>query len=273
MGKYAAGIIVFLAATCFAYAANNATMDTGSSGVKPKALTGDRENYNEGVALFRAGRYDAAGGYFERALLSRDKALEARAAYNLGNTKYKLAQARKKEDLSGAVELLGDAVHYYKRAIDLAPEDFDPKVNFELVDKEYRQLKEQLEKQQQDRQCERPSSGQDKEESPQRGSAGQQGDAGRKQQQGPGEDRKSGERQDPDAGEDERQDGQARENAAEDKDRQQDKGHNAATQGDKREMSKKEAEMLLDSAAQDERQLGQLDDQRQSSEAEVLKDW
>jgi hypothetical protein len=46
-------------------------------------------------------------------------------------------------------------------------------------------LKEQLEKQQQDRQCERPSSGQDKEESPQRGSAGQQGDAGRKQQQGP----------------------------------------------------------------------------------------
>jgi tetratricopeptide (TPR) repeat protein len=272
MKKYTACTIMFLAATCFAYAADNATMNTVSAGAKPKVLTGDRENYNEGVAQFRAGRYDAADSYFERALLSRDAALEARAAYNLGNTKYKLAQDRKKEDLAGAVELLGDAVHYYKRAIDLAPKDFDSKFNFELVDREYRQLKEQLEKQPQDRQCKRPG-GQDKEENRQSGSTGQQSDTERKQQQSPGEERKSGEQQEQNPGDDERQDGQARENTAEDKDQPQDKGKDAAEQGDKREMSKKEAEMLLDSAAQDERMLGQLDDRRQSRESEVYKDW
>lgn len=73
---------------------------------------------------YRLQKYDeAAAGYLDVVATARDAGLEAQALYNLGNTMYRQGK-------------LEDAVEYYKKTLELNPEDEDARKNLEFVREE-----------------------------------------------------------------------------------------------------------------------------------------
>lgn len=112
-------------------------------------------NFNIGTAYFKEGEYDKAAGFFEKSALCDDKALEAKANYNLGNSRYKSAKVKEGSNLSEAVSLMRQALDYYKRAIRLNENDKDAKINHEITERQLKGLLDRLskEKEQQKEQC------------------------------------------------------------------------------------------------------------------------
>ncbi len=106
--------------------------------------------YDRGVAYYRKGNRAKATENFEKALTTRDIALEARAKFNLGNCAYADA-LEKQNDAKAALDKLKTAIAYYKDAIAANPGDLDAKVNMEtaqlfmkdLLDKEKKKQDEQ----------------------------------------------------------------------------------------------------------------------------------
>src|SRR5688572_11586521 len=88
--------------------------------------------YDRGVALYRSGDYAKAAESFGRALMTKDRALEAKARFNLGNCAYATALA-KKEDVNAAMQQLKIATAHYRDAIEAKPQDPDARANIELT--------------------------------------------------------------------------------------------------------------------------------------------
>ncbi|MFA7294677.1 MAG: tetratricopeptide repeat protein, partial [Candidatus Omnitrophota bacterium] len=107
-------------------------------------------NYNIGIAQYKKEDYLLAVSFLEKATVSKDKILESRANFNIGNAKYKLGKLKENTDLKETVNLLRQSLDYYKRAIELDSKDEDARVNHELVEKELKMLLDKL-KQEQDR--------------------------------------------------------------------------------------------------------------------------
>ncbi len=95
----------------------------------------DKARYNAGTAHLLATDKDKAAPLLEAAALSADKALSARAFYNLGNSRLE----GQDPDLKGAVEA-------YKESLRRDPASADAKFNLELA---LRRLQEQQKKDQQ----------------------------------------------------------------------------------------------------------------------------
>ena len=143
--------------------------------------------FNAGDALYQSDQKDPAIEAYTKALSLgiRDKGLEARTHYNLGNCFFKK-------------DLFQEAVASYGRALRLKPDDRDSKFNMELAQE---RLKEQQQRQQRPPEQEKQDKGKDKEKKDNRGrqqEAGQdrkedrQGQQNREDQQnreGQGEDR------------------------------------------------------------------------------------
>ena len=84
------------------------------SGNNPEAQLG------KGSSSFQLGDYDSAKGAFEQSLRSNDNIIRSKALYNLGNTLY---QNQKNEE----------ALAYYRKALELNPDDKEAKYNYELL--------------------------------------------------------------------------------------------------------------------------------------------
>lgn len=80
----------------------------------------EEAHFGRGAALYKAGRYDEALQAFEQAIPSPDPQQKAAAFYNLGNTFLQLQK-------------LEESLRFYKRALELNPQDYDAKHNYELV--------------------------------------------------------------------------------------------------------------------------------------------
>ena len=74
----------------------------------------------KGSSSFQLGDYDSAKGAFEQSLRSNDNIIRSKALYNLGNTLY---QNQKNEE----------ALAYYRKALELNPDDKEAKYNYELL--------------------------------------------------------------------------------------------------------------------------------------------
>lgn len=109
-----------------------------------KVLNRDILSFNKGTAYYKKGDYKEAIEYFTKALTTEDASLEARANYNIGNSKYRLGKLKETTELEEAVKLYREALAYYKRAIELNPKDKDAKFNHELVEKRLRLLLDNL---------------------------------------------------------------------------------------------------------------------------------
>jgi len=101
--------------------------------------------YNAGVAAYHSNDFSQAAVAFETATGSKDRNLQERALYNLGNASYRLGQ----EQPAQSQQLWQRAVKEYESALALNPQDPDAKFNHEFVKKKLEELKKQQQQQQQ----------------------------------------------------------------------------------------------------------------------------
>src|SRR6266404_5980805 len=100
--------------------------------------------YNDGVTAYHSNDFARAATLFESATASPDHALQQRALYDLGNTSYRLGEARTPQ----AQQLWQRAIKSYENALALDPHDADAKFNHEFVKKKLEELKKQQQQQQ-----------------------------------------------------------------------------------------------------------------------------
>ena len=106
-------------------------------------------HFNLGDALYRQGKFtDAVNALQQVPGTDADSTRTARVAYNIGNAKYRLAQAAEASDPKSALGLYAEALAAYRRAMGAAPDDVDAKFNHEFVARKMDDLKKKLEEQQ-----------------------------------------------------------------------------------------------------------------------------
>ena len=86
-------------------------------------------SFNLGLAKYRANDYSAAIEKFNNAIGSGKPTLIPAADYNIGNAQYRMGSAAEKTDIKKAKDFYETALKFYKRAIDLNPDDRDAKFN------------------------------------------------------------------------------------------------------------------------------------------------
>ncbi len=206
------------------------------------ALLDDPENpvghYNVGEALYKKKNYEEALKSYERVLNTDNPTLKEMAHYNLGNTYYQMNKYQ-------------EAIQSYIKALDLDPEDQDAKHNLELV---RAKLKEMAQKQPQQNQPQ-PQTGEQEQKS---GSGEQENNSGQQQQQ-PQEQQQQEQQQSGDQQEKQNQEEQPQEAQGLEK---------------QKELSKEEAERILQALRSEEKENQKLRrTRRPSSRGAVEKDW
>ena len=98
--------------------------------------------YNIGTCQYKLGNFEEAKKELESAVRMPDKAMAAKAAYNLANTQFRIGE--KAQEPSARIAAWRESVAYLKKAIDLDNDFENAKKNVEIVQ---RKLKEELDKQ------------------------------------------------------------------------------------------------------------------------------
>ena len=108
-----------------------------------------RLHYNRGSALYRKGDFPGAEGSFLKSLATDEEGMEEKSIYNAGNSKYRAGEALEKTDPNSALKNYKEALQYYRRSIDAAPEDMDAKYNYEFTLNKIKDLEKQSDQKQQ----------------------------------------------------------------------------------------------------------------------------
>ncbi len=221
--------------------------------------------YNQGAAHYKLGDYEAARSAFNRALLTRDLALEAKIKFNLGDVAYSSA-LEKQSNLEEAIELLKTGIGRYRDALELDPKDQDARTNIELaqllikdlLDKQKKEQEEQ-EQQQQDKQDDQDQKQEEGDENQKQ--EGQEGDEKEQEdEQKQQDDQQQGDKQD------------EQEQSGDQQEQQEEKQQQQQQPSD--EMSTDEAERMLQAVRDKEKQ--RRDEQAQRRRARYVrppKDW
>ncbi|MCM8781938.1 MAG: tetratricopeptide repeat protein [Candidatus Omnitrophica bacterium] len=222
-------------------------------------------NFNMGAAFYKKEDYQKAIDAFTKALISKDKNLEADALYNLGNCKYKLGKLKENTDLSTTVALLRESLDYYKRAIDLDQKNTDARFNHEFVERELKVLLDKLKQQQ---------SGQDKQKNQQRQEGQNQNTRPTGEEQGKEDKEKEESAQGKEQRQQEKegQDGQLQQDQKQQKE-EQTAAEQAQQEQQGKELSEEGARALLERYALDEAMPDYTKKGARSYEREALKDW
>ena len=233
-----------------------------------KALTKSPDsaviNFDIGAAQYKKGDYEKALGSFTKALISEEGKLESKTNYNIGNSKYKQGVLEENTNLSSAISLLKDSLDYYKRVIELDEKNKDAKFNHEFVEKKLKVLLDKQKQQQKQKQ--------DKKKEGKKKDKGEQGKE--KQQKQKAEKNKEKEKQE--AGDKEKEKRKEEQGEREKDKGEMEKGKEEQKQKAEksREMSEKEAKMLLEGYRHEEELKDKLKKTRQQGYySEVLKDW
>ena len=215
----------------------------------------DVVNFDLGTALYKTEGYKASAGHFEKALVSGDESLVEKASYNIGNAKYKYGIGKEEEDLKSAINLLEQSLRHYERAMELDQKDEDVKHNYEFVKKELERLKKKQQQPQQQQQDKKDKK--EQEQTPQGGKEGEQQEK----------------KKEP---EEQQQDQQQQQDQEEQEQDQQDQQQEDRQQQEQPldEMTKEEAEMLLESYKHEEEPKGLYEKKKPTRGLpDVLKDW
>jgi len=229
--------------------------------------------YDHAVAAYRAGDLQQAAKAFEEAMNTKDAALAAAAAYNLGNTTFQLSsepgQQGGAEQLSDAAEWLNQALGHYRRAITHNPNDQEARANGELAWRRLQEVRQEQQSQQEQQQAQEQSDEQDQQQSGEQQQPGeqqqQQQQSGEQEQQ---EQQQSGEQQQQQSGEQEQQEQQ------QSGEQQQQQASPSGTPRGPGEMTRQEAERMLQAVRDRERQR-RLDRQKrtETGAATTGRDW
>jgi len=112
------------------------------------AISGKPEDaiaqYNRAAALYRMDKFtEAEVGFLNSLAMGADK-IEEESAYNAANSKYRLGASMEGANSASAMENYKQASQFYKRAMELAPEDIDAKYNYEFLLKKIKELEEKM---------------------------------------------------------------------------------------------------------------------------------
>ncbi len=220
--------------------------------------------YNDGVTAYHSNDFARAATLFESATASPDRALQQRALYNLGNTAYRLGEAKTPQ----AQQLWQRAVKSYESALALDPHDADAKFNYDFVKKKIEELKKQQQQQQNQQNQQDKKQDQKKDDQQQKQEQQQQNSQGQPQKP---EDKQSEQQKQGQAQKDEQQ----KQHAVQPKDsppEQQPQPQNGQAENEE----KRQAAALLDNLREDERNWNffpevQMKDLKDSGEP--AKDW
>lgn len=228
-----------------------------------RALTDEPDSvllhYNLGAAEYRREEWEKAAAALEAALAdATDPPTIARAAYNLGNVRFREGEAVTGPEPQKALERWTAALVAYRRALAADPAFEDVKYNYEYVQRRIAELREQLEKQQQEQDQQQDEQQQEEQRQDQRQDDQQEQGQQRDEPQQDQQEEQGGEEQQPEPQPDEQ--GGAPAEAAE------------AGERDER-MTLEEAAALLD--AQRDEELDPRDVQRARTAGDLppAKDW
>ena len=103
-------------------------------------------NFNKAVVFYKREEYPQAAIGFLKSMATDDKVLEAKASYNLGNTKYRLSQAFVDRNIDISIKMCEQALYYYKLAIESGIKLKKAVYNYEFVKKklDYLLIKKEL---------------------------------------------------------------------------------------------------------------------------------
>jgi Ca-activated chloride channel family protein len=167
----------------------------GAAGKYNEALIDEPDgvmlHYNLGAAEYRRDDWEAATRAFSAVLADDpDGPLAGRAAYNLGNARYRQGEGAAGTDPKVALTHWGEALVAYRVAMTAAPDFEDPKYNYEFVQRkidELRQQQEQEEQQEQQEQEEQQNQEQPQEQQDPQDQAEQQEEEPQQEEQPQGE--------------------------------------------------------------------------------------
>ncbi|MBN1870562.1 MAG: tetratricopeptide repeat protein [Candidatus Omnitrophica bacterium] len=268
-----------------------------------KAPESDVVNFNLGTAYYKEKNYEQAVDHFQKVFLSDDDELKENAHYNLGNVLYRLGMTQEDDSIEHAISSLENALSQYQRALSIDKNDKDAQYNYDYVQKELVRLKEKHQ-QQQNQQCDlpkdkkdqeqqdQPSQEEQKSQQQQQEQSSQEEQKGQQQQQGQDEkeaQQQKQEQQTQSGSDDQKQEEQSgQEGQQKEQQEKPDQGHGQAGQEDynkqqeavaaqaqdTRELTQKEAQMLLESYQQAEEPQGLLNVYPMIKETSpVIKDW
>jgi len=251
-------------------------------------------NFNMGTALYKQGDYEGALSHLQKSLLSEDAALKEKSYYNLGNALYKSGIRQENKNISTAIESLKQSLSYYEKALAADTKDEDAQFNYDFVKKELERLKKKDQQQKQDQkqdqqQQKQPQKSQDgennkdqKQDQQQQSQSGDQQKESRAQTQSQDRQDKQNDPSQPQG--DDRQQNESSPGADEQKeqgdaksfqDGQQSREEPGRAQSSKgKEMSEREARMLLQQYEETEEPKGLINFSKGKSNASpVAKDW
>ncbi|HBG60305.1 MAG: hypothetical protein A2Y03_02320 [Omnitrophica WOR_2 bacterium GWF2_38_59] len=253
-------------------------------------------NYDMGTAYYKKGEYLKSVEHLQKALLTEDDGLRQKVFYNMGNAMYKAGIEHQDSDINGAVKALEQALSSYESSLALDQDDEDAKYNHDFVKKELERLREMQKKESQT--CDNPkdSKGADnsddskesKDNSEDENNQSQKGSEDSQKDQSNQQD-KEGSGGEPEGNKEKEQDGSQQKDSSKEDVKQGDQGYNSSQdskneagseqQGtgqkqDQGELSRKEAQMLIENYRQTEEPQGLLKVLKgQATERDVLKDW
>ena len=263
---------------------------------KEKAPDSAEVNYNTAAALYKIREYQRSEEHLLKSLLTEEEALEQKAAYNMGNVKYRIGERFEESERGKAVSFYKEALEYYKRAIELDETDEDAKFNYEFVKKKLEELEQKTTQEPR----ETPQNSQEEKEQKDRKNQEQQSPDQQKKEEekedekeDEKEEEKEGEkeREEEDKQKEQRQDQQDREKQEQEKDREEKQdesepekeqippsprpGRDKEEQAPKGELSEEEARRLLEGFSQEEESKGEPMRIRPAAPyaEEKFKDW
>jgi len=241
-------------------------------------------NYDMGTAYYKKDEFLKSVEHLQKALLTEDDDLRQKAFYNIGNAMYKAGIEHEDSDINGAVKALEQALSSYESSLALDQEDEDVKYNYDFVKKELERLREIQKKE--DQTCDNPKDSKNESEDKKDQSRKDPDD-----QQYPQSQQQQNEEKDKDkqsSEQNEEQEGSQQKDSSKEDEKQGDQDYNSSQdpqedepqqQGtgqmqDTGELSKKEAQMLIESYRQTEEPQGLLKVLKgQAADRDVLKDW
>jgi tetratricopeptide (TPR) repeat protein len=98
-----------------------------------KYLHPDIVSVNMGAVLYHKGEYQKAANAFRKTLASPDPSSRARSLYNMGNCRYRQGERLEQLNPENAASLYREALDYYQTAVHLNPGDADARYNLDLA--------------------------------------------------------------------------------------------------------------------------------------------
>jgi len=226
----------------------------------------DPLGFNIANTHYKGGKLPEAEKAYKGALGSKDATLKAKANYNMGNTLYKQGK-------------LNEALDFYKKAIELTENKTDKKddetkviredakYNYEFVQKKMEEMKqEQQERQEQEEQEKQDQEEEDKQQEQKQGDKPPEEKDSEEQEQKQDQQQQKQDQEKQDKG---NQGGQQKEKPPE-----EEKTESRPQPHEKKEMTKEEAERILDALRQSEESAREMKEKEvESSQFETEKNW